>query len=516
VALSGGGHRATLFGLGALLYLARAQQNRRVSQITSVSGGSITNGFVAQTVNFQTCTTAEFDRVAGKLAAQVADRGTLFAIWQTKAYLVVLGATGLAAVVAIVTLIWRPTTLPDSWLVWVLPFGFVTLFGWVLQLRGRLCAHALERTLFSRDGKSTSLAQLPGPPFHVICATEIQTGNGAYFLRAPFKVTYDKGTNFEYFPCVRCAGFQTTIRDFPLATAVQASAALPFAFPSVKLDVKGWRGITRRKRHQAWINRSANNMVLADGGVRDNLGVEWLESNAHISQLIVVSGAANRVHATPRSTSVPLIGELISLLLVKDLPYNTREQNRRADLLRRFLPRYSGATTDVSGAVLHIDESPYDLPEALMRSKPAEPIDEWLNTPEDQLVANALRLNPSFAAFFSRAQAARQKLEQSEDVEHLRAVKLAAASRKKQSGVSLELIKRSPAAVLVAETWDQRAFSNANVSTNLSMLGRDTAAELIRHSYALAMTKLHILFDYPLCDIPSVGEICELMDQSYE
>ncbi len=47
VALSGGGHRATLFGLGALLALVDLRINRRTTQIASVSGGSIANAFVA-------------------------------------------------------------------------------------------------------------------------------------------------------------------------------------------------------------------------------------------------------------------------------------------------------------------------------------------------------------------------------------------------------------------------------------------------------------------------------------
>jgi hypothetical protein len=47
VALSGGGHRATLFGLGVLLALVDRDLNERVSQIASVSGGSIANAFVA-------------------------------------------------------------------------------------------------------------------------------------------------------------------------------------------------------------------------------------------------------------------------------------------------------------------------------------------------------------------------------------------------------------------------------------------------------------------------------------
>jgi hypothetical protein len=40
VTLSGGGHRATLFGLGALMYLVDARANTNVSSIASVSGGS--------------------------------------------------------------------------------------------------------------------------------------------------------------------------------------------------------------------------------------------------------------------------------------------------------------------------------------------------------------------------------------------------------------------------------------------------------------------------------------------
>jgi hypothetical protein len=44
VALSGGGHRASLFGLGVLLALVDLGLNRLVTQVVSVSGGSITNG----------------------------------------------------------------------------------------------------------------------------------------------------------------------------------------------------------------------------------------------------------------------------------------------------------------------------------------------------------------------------------------------------------------------------------------------------------------------------------------
>ena len=44
VALSGGGHRASVWAAGLLLYLADAGRNGDVGVIASVSGGSITNG----------------------------------------------------------------------------------------------------------------------------------------------------------------------------------------------------------------------------------------------------------------------------------------------------------------------------------------------------------------------------------------------------------------------------------------------------------------------------------------
>jgi hypothetical protein len=68
------------------------------------------------------------------------------------------------------------------------------------------------------------------------------------------------------------------------------------------------------------------------------------------------------------------------------------------------------------------------------------------------------------------------------------------------------------ASVLVPEEWQRRAFQNSTIPTTLSKLGRTPAAELMRHSFALAMAKLHILFDFPLCDLPSIEELQRLMD----
>jgi predicted acylesterase/phospholipase RssA len=56
VALSGGGHRATLFGLGSLLALADAGLNERIVSVSSVSGGSIANGIVLSRLDLGTST----------------------------------------------------------------------------------------------------------------------------------------------------------------------------------------------------------------------------------------------------------------------------------------------------------------------------------------------------------------------------------------------------------------------------------------------------------------------------
>src|SRR5437867_2779290 len=71
VALSGGGHRATLFSLGVLMALVDLGLNDEVSQIAFVSGGSITNAFVGWRCNFAAADRAEFDAVAKDLIARI-------------------------------------------------------------------------------------------------------------------------------------------------------------------------------------------------------------------------------------------------------------------------------------------------------------------------------------------------------------------------------------------------------------------------------------------------------------
>src|SRR4030095_9244392 len=78
LAISGGGHRATAYALGVLLYLVDTGLNQKIHTVTSVSGGSILNAFIAllrsaggQKVSFKSFGPGEFDKYAAQLASLI-------------------------------------------------------------------------------------------------------------------------------------------------------------------------------------------------------------------------------------------------------------------------------------------------------------------------------------------------------------------------------------------------------------------------------------------------------------
>src|SRR5262245_57265616 len=96
IALSGGGHRAAAFGLGVLLYLADAQKNREVTSIASVSGGSLTNGFVAQCGLYNQQDAETFRAAMASLILRIARFGTLWA-WPGTWIYIGIATVGLVA-----------------------------------------------------------------------------------------------------------------------------------------------------------------------------------------------------------------------------------------------------------------------------------------------------------------------------------------------------------------------------------------------------------------------------------
>jgi len=99
VAISGGGHRASLFGLGALLYLIDAGKGAQVGSVASVSGGSLTNAYFGATVDLSKIDSEGMWDKAKDFAYRIARRGTLWAAPQTYAYLMSIALLVVGAII---------------------------------------------------------------------------------------------------------------------------------------------------------------------------------------------------------------------------------------------------------------------------------------------------------------------------------------------------------------------------------------------------------------------------------
>jgi Patatin-like phospholipase len=361
VSLSGGGHRATLFDLGALIYLVDAGANKQVTSIASVSGGSLTNGFVGQTLDFRSTDSTSFrTKVAAPLAAQIANRGTLFAPFLTKLYLMALVV---GAVLVFTPIRWTSGT----WYWRSLAFLFLmTVWGWLFGKRGVVCAHAFQKTLYSPDGRPTPLSRLKKTGLeHVICATELQSAEQVCFS-GEFVYTFLLGHGEP--------------DDLPLARAVQASAAFPGGFPPVFLP-------TARHKFNAAPNlpggpsRLPKWLVMSDGGVYDNMGDQWARGirdrlkrwpelgNGRLppTRLIAVNASARVPWKPFRQAFVPLIGELFALLRVNDVMYINTTNVRRQEIVASFDPNHPNNATALPSALVQISQSPFVVAESFAK-----------------------------------------------------------------------------------------------------------------------------------------------------
>lgn len=428
IALSGGGHRAALWGLGGLLYLVDAGVGPSIGCVSSVSGGSLTNGWVGQQVDLHSVAPDDFRKHVRPVARAAATKGTVFAAPLTWAYLVLMVAIAAATV-------WSAMVI-SGWLVVV---GLVVL-GWLAQQRGWVCARSFDRALF----KGGPLSGLHTAVDHVVCATELQSAEQLFFS-GRFVCSYRHGWGRP--------------GDLPLARAVQSSAALPGAFtPSV----------LRARRHEFvdGEHAGAKRLLLSDGGVYDNMGTEWLvgvgdrnrQWAAHRpglhepSVVVVVNASAGLEWTERRSPRVPLLGEVRSLLAVKDVMYDQTTATRRRLLMRRFWAAERTVTPPMpepvlSGTLVQIGRSPFELPNRFRHGRDDR-------AARARAVLDALAAEPESEA-----------------------------------------------------DWDRVARLNAGVGTTLSAVGAEAGARLLRHAYALTMANAHVLLGYPLRPIPSLAEL---------
>ncbi|MBA2239320.1 MAG: patatin-like phospholipase family protein [Lysobacter sp.] len=222
--LSGGGFRAALFHLGALLRLHQTRQLDDVTLFSSVSGGSIVSAWLA-------CRFLDTRR----------DPAETFPDW--------CGRIDFRTVVVepfrgVVTNDIRTGPVLSTW-----------PWNWLFPSRR---VKMLEQA-YTRIYGRTTLHDLPDRPGFAICATDLTFG---------VHWVFSKRRIGDYL-----AGYLRAARPIPLAEAVAASSCFPPVFGPVRFKANP-ADFHRGKYHGADADVLRSRIDLTDGGVYDNLATE--------------------------------------------------------------------------------------------------------------------------------------------------------------------------------------------------------------------------------------------------
>lgn len=303
VCLSGGGFRAAFYALGGLRYLAEAGRLDDVAAISAVSGGSIA-------------------------AATLADgaHGLDAAGWSRETFLREVDRPFRAHVTQHNL---RNESLARS----------VTA-----RLRGRRAGRGvvLGETLAEHLYRTRRVGDLPPRPQVIFTSTDLGSGRA-------FRVSRDFVGSFDF-------GYvEPAPPGIELGMAVAASAALPFFFPPTSLSTEG-----------LGLREPPPVLSLVDGGVYDNLGLEWFQGwssgrppSAQKPDFLVVVNASGVL----KPPSHPY-GGARGVLRTKDVQYSQTTSLRVRWLVRDLLAGrvrgiYLGIRHDPRGYFLP-DSSPLD------------------------------------------------------------------------------------------------------------------------------------------------------------
>jgi hypothetical protein len=332
VAMSGGGHRATVWGAGTLLAVSDAGLARDVTSVSSVSGGSITNGVVAHDLDLTSSTPADVETSLRRLMRQITGVGLFWFGAPTDGWLVrFLAAAVLAAgsVLGLLVACLLAGREVSPW--WFLLLGLLGLVAG-LALQGRLSAMGMPANL---RRLVVVLLALIGVPVAVLTAITtwahgwwlviavivatvlamlavlaflwVFSGRGEVVARGleqahfngrdrpallrdvdrpsvhhVFCATDLQSGDSLYLTPRMVSGYRVgfgTPGDLPLAVAVQCSACLPGAFPPRTLYNKANTAFNLSRTYDTdrpgFPDQPIERLVVNDGGVYDNMADQW-------------------------------------------------------------------------------------------------------------------------------------------------------------------------------------------------------------------------------------------------
>jgi NTE family protein len=247
ICFSGGGFRASFYALGVLRYLAEARLLDRVTAICAVSGGSIATAAVADRWT-------EFQRAGGSVEAFLEKIDRPFRSRITS------------------------KNLRRRWLLGSAAAALPLTGG-----RGGAYARTLAHNLYDHK----RIAELPTRPHFIFTATDLSKGR-PFWIAPAFIGAYD----YDY--------IRPTPSSIRTAAAVAASAAFPPSLTVVNLKTRGL----------PFPKQAPKKLSLVDGGVYDNLGLEWFQGWDE--------DAVRPPEAGPHRPAFTIVANASGLLTVKD------------------------------------------------------------------------------------------------------------------------------------------------------------------------------------------------------
>ena len=480
--------RAAAFGLGALLYVVEAGRADSLRQISSVSGGSITNAFVANTwTNDSPVDSKALQTLGRRLATNGAPLESLGR--QIGTYLMAVNLSLVFSIGLSILIFILPSKV--SWaqelsivlviylLYWDVVFSAMlrTMVGAMLSVWLQAMINPVDLPAKKRKNRALpmlrvllaptqrnimrlvsperpgvvvrKLSEMRSPVFHVITATDLKHGEQLHFsnlgiLSKAYGLT-DRG-------------------DVRLDEAVRASAAFPGGIPPTRI------AFGRLSLPQE-VTVYEKYLVLVDGGVRDNLGHAFdsyvVKSPGVVTDTLAPSGATSFVivvdASAPRGVADLSQNMLSKIPVVRKIPQVTlfprvvgvmNQSNSEA----RALALASTLQSTHQGVVVSIKQSPVDICESALNDPrgligldsggglPAADINSQTRLDRATVASNALSELPGFG----RAE------------------------------------------------WNGLVVRNARTPTTLSSLGDERIAELVMHGYVSTMCSAHIEKDWPL------------------